>query len=162
MQIHPIDYLSKLSMHHHCLNHLSWLCIKAIDMWVLKVNYLITPSFENMTPRGIVSHTKAYNENLREAPSTSMQPMRREVRSEGYAPSTPPPLMEWENDVSSQIEPTTISFVPVQRIMINQVYEILYQNSASLFHSTPMSPTLVYPFENMVKVHHEIRGTLFH
>ena len=54
------------------------------------VNYLITPLYENMTLHGIVSHTKAYSEPLREAPSTSMQPMRRKVSSEIYAPSAPP------------------------------------------------------------------------
>ena len=58
------------------------------------VNYLITPSYENMTLQGIVSHTKAYNKPLREAPSTSREPMRKEGRSEAYAPSAPPLPLE--------------------------------------------------------------------
>ena len=42
--------------------------------------------------------------------------------------------------------------------MIDQKYTILYQNSVGLFYSTPMSPTHLYPFENLIKVHHDIRG----
>ena len=32
------------------------------------VNYLITPTYENINPQGTASHKKAYNEPLREAP----------------------------------------------------------------------------------------------
>ena len=46
----------------------------------------------------------------------------------------------------------------IQRIMIDQEYAILYRNSMGLFYSTPMSPTHFYPFENLIKVHHHIRG----
>ena len=72
------------------------------------INYLITPSYENMTLQRIVSHTKAYSELLRKSPSTSMQPMRREVRNEVYTLSNPPFSLEQEHEVSSHPDPTTI------------------------------------------------------
>ena len=120
------------------------------------------PSYENMNLQGIMSYTKAYNEHLRGAPSTSKKPMIREARSKAYAPSTPPLPLEWENEASSHLEPIIVSFVPIKRIMIDQEYKILYRNSVGLFYSTPMSPKYLYPFENLVKVHHDIGETPFH
>ena len=53
-----------------------------------------------------------------------MQKVRREARSEAYTARTPLVPLEQEHESSSHFEPTTISFVPIQRIMIDHEYAI--------------------------------------
>ena len=44
--------------------------------------------------------------------------------------------------------------------MIEQEHAVLYRNSVGVFYSTTMSPTRIYPFENLIKVYHDLNGNV--
>lgn len=40
--------------------------------------------------------------------------------------------------------------------MIDQEHAILYRNSVGRFYSSLLLPTQIYPFENLIKVYHDM------
>ena len=86
------------------------------------------------------------------APIATVPQVGIEARNEAYILTTPLFPSDQEPHVSSHPEPNNFLFVLFLRIMFDQEHVILFQNSVGIFHSTRMSLTRFYPFENLTKV----------
>ena len=116
--------------------------------------FLLTPSYEDMTPQELVFHRRAETEPIR----VTSEPNARQERkawSEAF-PLGSEARQEREAEVSSKSVPNSLSFVPVVRIMIDQENVALYRNRIGLFYSCVLDSTKFCPLENTISVSHDM------